>query len=126
MLNDILKALKENGFLAGVFANSDGLILASAKSDQINEKVIGAMVAMLTDAAEKTRDEMEFETLESMKIRYKNATIICKQIMIDNSNFLLAAITNPAETDEMDKYQEDLMNWAMQNSIAPLKKLVEI
>jgi predicted regulator of Ras-like GTPase activity (Roadblock/LC7/MglB family) len=126
MLNDILKALKENGFLGGVFANSDGLILASAKSDKINEKVIGAIVAMLQDAADKARDEMGMDDMVSLTIRYKNGSVLCRQIIIDDANFLLAGIANPADTDEIAKYQEDLMNWATENAMAPLKKLVEI
>jgi predicted regulator of Ras-like GTPase activity (Roadblock/LC7/MglB family) len=123
MLNDILKALKDNGFLAGVFANADGLILAFAKSEKINEKVIGAMVALMTDAAGRTGEEMGFESMLSMKIRYQNATILCRRIMIEKSAFLLAAIANPAQNDQMDKYHENLMDWAMQNGIEPLKKL---
>jgi predicted regulator of Ras-like GTPase activity (Roadblock/LC7/MglB family) len=126
MLNEILKTLKENGFIGGVFANSDGLILASAKSDLINEKVIGAIVAMLQDAADKAKIEMGLDEMISLTIRYKNGAVFCRQINIEKTNFLLAGITNPPQTDEIAKYHEDLMDWAVQNALAPLKKLVQI
>ena len=128
MLNEILKTLSENGFKASCFANSDGLILASTKSAETNEKVIGAMVAMLSDAAEKAKQEINLDSLISMKIKYKDATILSRQIVIENSptQFLLAALAPPASNDEIDKYQDELIGWALQNAYAPLKKLVDL
>jgi predicted regulator of Ras-like GTPase activity (Roadblock/LC7/MglB family) len=128
MLNDILKALTENGFKASVFANSDGLILASTKAAETNDKIIGAMVAILSEAAEKAKEELNLTEMVSMKIKYKDATLICRQILIENSptSFLLATLAPPSTSDEVDKYQEDLMNWAVQNGIPPLKKLVDL
>jgi predicted regulator of Ras-like GTPase activity (Roadblock/LC7/MglB family) len=128
MLNEIIKALTDNGFKASVFANSDGLILASAKSAETNEKIIGAMVALLSDAAEKAKDEMGLDEMISMKIKYKSSTILCRQIIIENSptTFLLATLAPPAATDEVEKYQDDLISWAVQNSTPPLKKLVDL
>jgi predicted regulator of Ras-like GTPase activity (Roadblock/LC7/MglB family) len=128
MLNDILKALNENGFKASVFANSDGLILASDKKADVNEKVIAAMIALLSDAAEKAKDELELKTdMHEMKIKYHDACILCRQIKVnEESSFLLAAITPPQENDETEKYQDQLMDWAVENGKPPLVKLVSL
>jgi predicted regulator of Ras-like GTPase activity (Roadblock/LC7/MglB family) len=128
MLNEILKKLMENGFKASVFANTDGLILASAKGSGVNDKVIAAMVALLSDAAEKAKEEMNLDALLSMKIKYKDATILCRQIVVEKSptSFLLASLAPPAPSDDIDKYQDQLVDWAVENCLPPLKKLVDL
>jgi predicted regulator of Ras-like GTPase activity (Roadblock/LC7/MglB family) len=128
MLNEVLNSLSQYGFKASVFANSDGLILASAKTAETNEKIIGAMVAMLTDSAEKARDEMGLSDLLSMVIKYKDATIYCRQIVLENSptTFLLASLAPPASSEDVEKYHSQLIDWAVTNGIPPLQKLVDI
>ena len=127
MLNEILKALSDNGFKASVWANSDGLILASAKSADASDKIIAAMVALLSDAAEKAKEELDLKTeMNEMRIKYGDATIWCRQIQVEGSAFLLAAIAPPVENLEMEAYQDQLMTWACDNGLAPLKKLVSL
>ena len=92
MLNEITKSLTQNGLRAAVFANSDGLILSSSKSAEVNEKIIAAMIALLSDAAEKTKDELDLKgDLQEMKLKYSDAAILCRQMNIEGSFFLLAA-----------------------------------
>ena len=127
MLNDILKALSDNGFTASVFANTDGLILASAKTEGMNDKIIAAMIALLSEAAEKAKDELNLGSdLKEGKLKYGDATILWRQMFIEGSGFLLAAIAPPQENDEVEKYQDQLMNWAEENGIPPLTKLVSL
>lgn len=127
MLNDILKALTENGFRASVFANTDGLILASAKSADTNDKVIAAMIALLSESAERAKEELNLSgEMTEMKIKYSDAAILCRQIIISEKNFLLAAIAPPQDNLEVEKYQDQLMQWAVDNGIAPLTKLTSL
>ena len=62
--------------------NSDGLILTSINVDETNNKIIGAMVALLSDAAEKAKEELNLTEMISMVIKYKDATLLCRQIVI--------------------------------------------
>ena len=127
MLNDILKALTENGFKASVFANTDGLILASAKSGDVNDKVIAAMIALLSESAERAKEELNLASeMVEMKIKYSDAAILCRQLVINGKNFLLAAIAPPQENNEIEKYQDQLMQWAVDNGNAPLTKLTSL
>jgi predicted regulator of Ras-like GTPase activity (Roadblock/LC7/MglB family) len=127
MLNDILKALTENGFKASVFANTDGLILASAKSANVNDKVIAAMIALLSESAERAKEELNLASeMVEMKIKYSDAAILCRQLVINGKNFLLAAIAPPQENTEVEKYQDQLMQWAVDNGSAPLTKLTSL
>ena len=64
-----------------------------------------------------------------MKIKYKDATILCRQIVIENSPiiFLLAALAPPSPDDKVEKYQDNLMNWAVTNgNTISLEKVVEL
>jgi hypothetical protein len=84
------------------------------------------MATLLIDAAEKAKTEMDLEEMQSMKIIYGDAAILCRQITIKNKSFLLAALTPPPTTDEIDQYNEKLMQWAYDNSIRFLEILVSL
>ncbi|GAG49021.1 unnamed protein product, partial [marine sediment metagenome] len=50
----VLKELNDNGnFRASLFATSAGLVLASQKEEDIDERVVAAMGSLLSDAAYK-------------------------------------------------------------------------
>ena len=57
MLNDILKALLDNGFKVIVFAILMALSSPRPRLPEANNKIIGAMVALLSDAAKKAQEE---------------------------------------------------------------------
>src|SRR6056297_1286594 len=96
MLNQILQSLEENGFKASVFANADGLILASTKTEEMNDKIIAAMVALLSESAEKAKDELALSTdLVEIRIKWGELTIWCRNILVEDSAFLLAGIAPP-------------------------------
>ncbi len=127
VLNQVLSTLEENGFMASVFANADGLILASTKTEQMNDKIIAAMVALLSESAEKAKEELELSTdLIEIRIKWGDLTIWCRNIKIDDSAFLLAGIAPPVQNNEEEEYQSNLMDWAVENSMPPLKKLVSL
>ncbi len=127
MLNQILSTLEENGFKASVFANSDGLILASTKTEEMNDKIIAAMVALLSESAEKAKLELELSTdLHEIRIKWGEITIWCRNIVVEESAFLLAGIAPPVATKEEEDYQSSLMDWAVENSVPPLTKLVSL
>ncbi len=112
--------------MASLFADADGLVLAQDVTTNVSPKVIAAMATLLIDAAEKAKTEMDLEEMQSMKIIYGNAAILCRQISIKNKAFLLAAMTPPPTTDEIDQYNEKLMQWAYDNSIRFLEILVSL
>lgn len=122
----VLKELNENGnFRASLFATSAGLVLASQKEEKIDERVVAAMGSLLSDAAYKAAEEMDLTEVMSMKIKYKDDYIIMRNIIMndDKNQFLLAILTKLPESEEIEKYIDQLLDWAEENSKGDLKKL---
>ncbi|MFW9881283.1 MAG: roadblock/LC7 domain-containing protein [Candidatus Thorarchaeota archaeon] len=122
----VLKELNENGnFRASLFATSAGLVLASQKEEKIDERVVAAMGSLLSDAAYKAAEEMDLTEVMSMKIKYKDDYIIMRNIIMkdDKTQFLLAILTKLPESEEIEKYIDQLLDWAEENSKGDLEKL---
>ena len=125
----ILKELNENGnFRASLFATSTGLVLASQKADNIDERVVAAMGSLLSDAAFKASEEMNLSQLTSMKIKYKEDFIVCRNITMpdEKTQFILAILSKLPETEDIEKYYDQLLDWAEENSRDDLEKLSSI
>ena len=125
----VLKELNENGnFRASLFSTSTGLVLASQKADDVDERVIAAMGSLLSDAAYKAAEEMNLSEVESMKIKYREDYIICRNIIIPDSNtqFILAVLSVLPESDDVERYYDQLLDWAVDNSSSDLEKLSTI
>ncbi|MFW9900084.1 MAG: roadblock/LC7 domain-containing protein [Candidatus Thorarchaeota archaeon] len=125
-LDLVLKELNENGnFRASLFATSTGLVLASQKEEKIDERVIAAMGSLLSDSAYKAAEELELSEILSMKIKYRRDYILMRNIIMpDNKNqFLLAVLTKSPESDDVERYLDQLLDWAVDNSQADLEKL---
>jgi predicted regulator of Ras-like GTPase activity (Roadblock/LC7/MglB family) len=128
-LEMVLKELNENGnFRASLFSTSTGLVLASQKADDIDDRVVAAMGSLLSDAAIKAGEEMNLSEAQVMKIFYKNDYIICRSIFMPDGNtqFLLAVLSKSPESDDVEKYFDQLLDWAVENSKDDLKKLSSI
>ncbi|MHA1436496.1 MAG: roadblock/LC7 domain-containing protein [Promethearchaeota archaeon] len=128
-LEMVLKELNENGnFRASLFSTSTGLVLASQRADDIDERVVAAMGSLLSDSAYKAAEELDLSEIQSMKIKYKEDFIIMRNIiMSDNkTQFLLAVLTKLPESDDVEKYFDQLLDWAVENSQADLEKLSSI
>jgi predicted regulator of Ras-like GTPase activity (Roadblock/LC7/MglB family) len=128
-LEMILKELNDNGnFRASLFSTSTGLVLASQKVDEVDEKVIAAMGSLLSDAAYKASEELSLSLLASLKIKYVDDFIICRNIIMkdDKTQFLLAVLSKPPDSDDIERYYEQLLDWAVQNSFHDLEKLSTI
>ncbi len=121
----VLKELNDNGnFRASLFATSTGLVLASQKEEKIDERAVAAMGSLLSDAAYKAAEEIGLSEVRSMKIKYKEDFIIMRNIIINpNTQFLLAVLTKLPESGEIEKYVDQLLDWAEENSKADLEKL---
>ena len=125
----VLKELNENGnFRASLFSTSTGLVLASQKADDIDERVIAAMGSLLSDAAYKAAEEMNLTEVQSMKIKYKQDYIICRNIIMpsNKTQFILAVLSRLPESDDVEKYYDQLLDWAIENSESDLEKLSTI
>lgn len=125
-LDLVLKELNENGnFRASLFATSTGLVLASQKEEKIDERVIAAMGSLLSDSAYKAAEELKLSEILSMKIKYRRDYILMRNIIMpDNKNqFLLAVLTKSPESDDVERYLDQLLDWAVDNSQADLEKL---
>ncbi len=122
----VLKELNENGnFRASLFATSTGLVLASQKEENIDERVVAAMGSLLSDSAYKAAEELKLSDIQSMKIKYKEDFIMMRNIiMSDNKNqFLLAILAKSPESEDVERYFDQLLDWAVDNSQADLEKL---
>ena len=121
----VLKELNDNGnFRASLFATSAGLVLASQKEEGIDDCVVAAMGSLLSDAAYNASEEIGLTDVMSMKIKYKEDYIIMRNIIINKGiEFLLAVLTKLPESEEIEKYTDQLLDWAEENSRADLEKL---
>ena len=126
----VLKELNENGnFRASLFATSTGLVLASQKEEDIDERVVAAMGSLLSDSAYKAAEELNLSAIQSMNIKYVEDYIIMRNIILspDNKNqFLLAVLSKRPESEDVERYIDQLIDWAVENSQADLEKLSSI
>ncbi|MEJ2294060.1 MAG: hypothetical protein P8Y23_04765 [Candidatus Lokiarchaeota archaeon] len=128
-LEMVLKELNENGnFRASLFATSTGLVLASQKSDEIDERVVAAMGSLLSDSAYKASEELNLSQLSSLKIKYQDDFIVCRNITMsdEKTQFLLAVLAKAPDSDDVEKYFDQLLDWAVENSTEDLRKLSSI
>ncbi len=128
-LEMVLKELTENGaFRASLFSTNAGLVLASQKVDEIDDKIVAAMASLLSDAASAASRDLNLSEMASMKIKYQDSFIICRNINIgsDDNNFILAVLSKLPESDEVERYFDSLLDWAIENSQEDLRKLGSI
>ncbi|TFG08811.1 MAG: hypothetical protein EU539_01285 [Promethearchaeota archaeon] len=128
-LDMVLKELNENGnFRASLFSTSTGLVLASQKAEDVDERVVAAMGSLLSDAAIKAGEEMDLSEAQVMKIFYRDDYIICRNIQMKDgkTQFLLAVLAKLPESDEVERYFDQLLDWAVENSSPDLEKLSSI
>ncbi len=122
----VLKELNDNGnFRASLFATSTGLVLASQKEEDIDERVVAAMGSLLSDSAYKAAEELNLSDIQSMRIKYKEDYIIMRNIILSDkkNQFLLAVLSKLPESDDVERYFDQLIDWAIENSQADLDKL---
>ena len=128
-LDQVLKELNDNGnFRASLLATNAGLVLASQKSEDIDERVVAAMGSLLSDAASNASEEMNLSLLSSIKIKYSEDFIICRNIiMLDKkTQFILAVLSKNPESNEIESYYDQLLDWAVENARPDLEKLSSI
>ena len=125
----VLKELNENGsFRASLFSTSTGLVLASQKAEEVDERVVAAMSSLLSDAAYKASEEMDLSLLSSIKIKYIGDYIVCRNIIMPDqkTQFILAVLSNSPESYEIESYYDQLLDWAVDNATPDLEKLSSI
>ena len=121
----VLKELNDNGnFRASLFATTTGLVLASQKEEDIDARAVAAMGSLLSEAAYKASEEIGLTDVVSMKIKYKEDFIMMRNIILNkDTEFLLAVLAKLPESEEIEKYTDQLLDWAEDNSRADLEKL---
>ncbi|MHA1339672.1 MAG: hypothetical protein ACTSRZ_06075 [Promethearchaeota archaeon] len=125
-LNEIIKQLIANGFKAGIFALKDGLPLASDSVESINDKMLAAFAALASDTAERAKSDLKLANMELIKIIYEDACVICRNIEAGSTSYLLAVLADRAESLEVEKYYNDLLDWAVENAMPVLQKLASL
>ncbi len=128
-LDQVLKELNDNGnFRASLLATNAGLVLASQKSEDIDERVVAAMGSLLSDAASNASEEMNLSLLSSIKIKYSEDFIICRNIIMSDkkTQFILAVLSKNPESNEIESYYDQLLDWAVENARPDLEKLSSI
>ena len=111
-----------------MFSTSTGLVLASQKAEDVDERVVAAMSSLLSDAAYKASEEMDLSILSSIKIKYSGDYIVCRNIIMpdQNTQFILAVLSNSPESYEIESYYDQLLDWAVDNATPDLEKLSSI
>ena len=132
ILKEILKGLTENGFRAAVFAKSDGLPLAGVSTPTINEKSLAPIIAMFSEVSLEAKEQLSLTSeMREIKIKYADATIICRNVIVENSklesaSFLIATVAPPEEDIETLQYQAKLLDWAILNAQPVLRDLLTL
>ena len=126
-LEMVLRELNENGnFRASLFATSTGLVLASQKTESVNEKTIAAMSSLFAETANSASKEMDLSNLNVMKIKYEEDYIVFRNIILSKTNFILIILSNLPESQEIENYTDQLLDWAIDNSKDDLERLSSI
>ena len=127
LLQQILEEINVRGkFRASLFVTTEGLVLASARNPSINEKIVAAMGSLLAETAEKAKREINLSDMVSVKILYKDGLLLCRQIPVKKTFFLLAVLADVPAGDELEKYHDDLLKWAVANSAKLLEDLAAL
>jgi predicted regulator of Ras-like GTPase activity (Roadblock/LC7/MglB family) len=127
-LMEILKQLNANGYKVCIFALKDGLPIASQNTDgKFSDKMVAAMGAMLSEASERVKEDLGLADLEYFKTIYGDACIVCQNIKTSTGKvYLLVGLTDKPENDEVDKYNEKLFDWAIENALPVLEDLSKL
>jgi len=91
---------------------------------------------LFKEVAQKTFDTLKFSIrgfdidlgAKWKKIKYVDDFVICRNIIMkdEKTQFLLAVLSKPPESDDIERYYEQLLDWAVQNSFPDLEKLSTI
>lgn len=85
------------------------------------------MGSLLSDTASKVGEELSLNSeLESIKVLFKEFLIICRNIEIEKTLFILAVLAPVPESQEIEKYYDQLLDWAEENALPELKSLASI
>ena len=103
-------------------------MLASQKVDDTDEKAIAAMSSLLSDAADKAREELNLSALDTVKIKFQEDLIIMRNIIIPegDTSFCLAILTKVPDSDDVEHYYDQLLDWAIKNCKEDLIKIISI
>ena len=102
-------------------------MLATQRAGDIDERIVAAMASLLSDSAYNASKEMGLSAVDSVKIKYKEDYILMRNIeMGDGTQFILAVLTKIPESEDVEKYYDQLLDWAVDNSVAELEKLSSI
>ena len=127
LLQQILEEINVPGkFRANLFVTTEGLVLASARNPSINEKIVAAMGSLLADAAEKAKQEINLSDIVSVQILYNDGLLLCRQIPVKKTFFLLAVLADVPAGNEFEKHNNDLLKWAVVNSTKLLEDLAAL
>jgi len=85
------------------------------------------MGSLLSDTASKVGEELSLNSeMESIKVLFSNFLIICRNIEIEKTLFILAVLAPVPESQEIEKYYDQLLDWAEENALPELKSLANI
>jgi len=125
----VLKELNDNGdFSISLFCTATGLVLASAKGEVEDDKTIAAMGSLLSDAAYKAAEELSLKDLDSLKLKFSEKIILMRNLVMDDgeTQFILAVLASVPDSEDVEKYYDQLLDWAVENAYEDLKKLSSI
>ncbi len=128
-LEMVLKELNDNGdFSISLFCTATGLVLASAKGEVEDDKTIAAMGSLLSDAAYKAAEELSLKDLDSLKLKFSEKIILMRNLLMDDgeTQFILAVLASVPDSEDVEKYYDQLLDWAVENAYEDLKKLSSI
>jgi predicted regulator of Ras-like GTPase activity (Roadblock/LC7/MglB family) len=128
-LEMVLKELNDNGdFSISLFCTATGLVLASAKGEVEDDKTIAAMGSLLSDAAYKAAEELSLKDLDSLKLKFSEKIILMRNLVMDDgeTQFILAVLASVPDSEDVEKYYDQLLDWAVENAYEDLKKLSSI
>ncbi len=61
-----------------------------------------------------------------MKIKYEDDYIVCRNIFLTKTNFILVILSDLPESQEIENYIDQLLDWAIDNSKDDLERFPSI
>ena len=89
------KLIDEGNFVAGVVASEDGLVVASAVRENVNQDIAAALTSLVQQTVDRVKKELEIGDIRYVIIDGKKGKVIFKSINGKGESLILAAIVPP-------------------------------
>ena len=78
------------------------------------------------ETIEKVKNDFELTEMVNIKINLEDKCVLMRNLIIDDKSYILAGIADKPQNEEVERYNEQLLDWAEENGRPVLEKLGSI